>query len=40
MGRISKVLNNDLGIEKNIIVESDVDFKELDYVAILSGGVK
>lgn len=40
VGRISKVLNNDLGIEKNIIVESDVDFKELDYVAILSGGVK
>lgn len=40
VGIVSKVLTNDLGIEKNIVVESNVNFDELDYVAILSGGAK
>ncbi len=37
IGKVTKVLINDLGIEKTVIVETDVNFNNIDYVAILQG---
>lgn len=37
IGKISKVVNNALGIEKTIMVEPYVDFDKIDYIAILNG---
>ena len=37
VGEVESIINNKLGIEKQIIVKPYVDFDNLDYVAILKG---